>query len=505
MNILEQYQEANLSTVVLVNDQHSGLNATFVSSVLTPRNERELVELVQGAHRSNQQIAITGGRHAMGGQQFLSGGLLIDMTSMNNVIRFDKENGLLEVESGITWPELIFFLKAGQATGAVQWTIAQKQTGCDRLSIGGALSSNVHGRGLTKAPIVSDVEEFTIVLHDGSVQRCNRKTNRELFGLAIGGYGLFGIISSVTLRLVPLVTLKRTVETCSSAEAVQRLEDRQKNGATYGDFQFAIDHSSPDFLISGILSTYAPVESKLDNSCNKLLKVEQWEELLFLAHADKTAAFEGYKRHYLSTNGQLYSSDTFQLATYIDGYHKKLDERLSSSCPGSEAITELYVPRSMLGSFMRQAASQLRREQANVIYGTVRLIEEENETFLPWASHSWACIIFNLHVDHNPEAIAAVSKTFRNLIQLAIDCGGKYYLTYNRFASASQLQQCYPEIAEFVQQKQKYDPESRFKSDWYDYVLDCVTTRSGSPATNSIDRSVAKISPATPKQGDSVI
>ncbi len=474
MNVLKNYQ-TNIPAAILVNDQHSALNATHVASVSTPRNLNELVDLVKFANRSEQQISIAGGRHAMGGQQFLSNGLLIDMTFMNKVIHFDRDCGLLEVESGIMWPELISFLRVGQVKDGKQWTIAQKQTGCDRLSIGGALSANVHGRGLAKSPIVSDVEEFTIVLHDGSVQRCNRNSNRELFGLAIGGYGLFGIISSVTLRLAPRAILKRTVETCSSDQSVQRLEDRQRDGATYGDFQFAIDHSSPDFLISGILSTYSPVESNLSNFGNKLLKVEQWEELLFLAHADKTAAFEGYKQHYLSTNGQLYSSDTFQLATYIDGYHKKLDERLSSSGSGSEAITELYVPRSMLGSFMRQAAVQLRREHADVIYGTVRLIEEENETFLPWATHSWACIIFNLHVDHNPEAITAVGKTFRNLIQLAIDCGGKYYLTYNRFASASQLQTCYPEIAEFTQLKQKYDPDLRFRSDWYDYVLGCTT------------------------------
>ena len=37
-----------------------------------------------------------------------------------------------------------------------------------------------------------------------------------------------------------------------------------------------------------------------------------------------------------------------------------------------------------------------------MIYGTVRLIERDDETVLAWAREPWACIIFNLHVDHTP-------------------------------------------------------------------------------------------------------
>jgi FAD/FMN-containing dehydrogenase len=452
---------------VLVNDYHSALNPTYVSSISTPKNVTELVDLVRNAHRNNQQIAVAGGRHAMGGQQFLHNGLLVDMTSMNKILNFDPKNGLIEVEAGLMWPELIMFLQTAQSYDQKSWTIAQKQTGCDRLSMGGALAANVHGRGLSKGPIVEDVEEFSIVMHDGTIRRCSRNENRELFGLAIGGYGLFGIISTVTLRLVPRAILRRTVEMCTSDQAVRKLEERKSAGATYGDFQFAIDHESPDFLLTGILSSYAPVENSAEPSANKLLKLDQWEDLLLLAHSNKSAAFEKYKDHYLSTNGQLYSSDTFQLATYVDGYHKKLDERLGSSCSGSEAISELYVPRSGLGFFMKEAACLLRRDHANVIYGTVRLIEKDVDTFLPWATQPWACIVFNLHVDYNAESIAATSQTFRNLYDLAIRFGGKYYLTYNRFATARQLKSCYMRIDEFLKLKLEYDPDVRFRSDWY--------------------------------------
>ena len=79
-------------------------------------------------------------------------------------------------------------------------------------------------------------------------------------------------------------------------------------------------------------------------------------------------------------------------------------------------------------------ATTLRAHRANVIYGTVRLIEKDDETFLAWARDRYACIIFNLHVDHTPAAIERAAEAFRALIDLGIRHGGSYYLTYHRWA-----------------------------------------------------------------------
>jgi FAD/FMN-containing dehydrogenase len=44
---------------------------------------------------------------------------------------------------------------------------------------------------------------------------------------------------------------------------------------------------------------------------------------------------------------------------------------------------------------------------------------------------------------------------------------GTYYLTYHRYATRKQVKTCYPQFAEFLRLKKKYDPEERFQSDWY--------------------------------------
>jgi FAD/FMN-containing dehydrogenase len=450
-----------------VNDVHSQLNPTVVKARILPGNESSLVDTIKKAYSDREQICIAGGRHSMGGQQFLDAGVLLDMTDLKNVLQFDSTSGLIEVESGTLWPDLIAYLRREQVGREIQWTIAQKQTGCDQLSIGGALASNIHGRGLSRPPIVDDVESFRIVLHDGQVISCDRRTNSELFSLVIGGYGLFGVILSVTLRLVPRTVLRRTVELVDADDIIAKLDERVRDGAAYGDFQFSIDDRSVDFLNMGILSTYEPVEEQDVVSDNRLLSTEDWRQLLFLAHTDKSAAFAKYAQHYLGTNGQLYWSDTFQLATYLEDYHSHLDASMPASAPGTELISEFYVPREALSSFLRNAAELLRDREANVIYGTVRLIETDNQSFLAWAKQRWACIVLNLHVEHSSAGIAAVKRCFSELIELAIQFGGSYYLTYHRFASRRQLLTCYPEFPQFLQEKAKYDPRGLFSSNWY--------------------------------------
>ena len=56
---------------------------------------------------------------------------------------------------------------------------------------------------------------------------------------------------------------------------------------------------------------------------------------------------------------------------------------------------------------------------------------------------------------------------FRRLIDLGIKYGGSWYPTYHRHALRRQVDACYPQFADFLKLKRKYDPEELFQSDWY--------------------------------------
>ena len=90
-----------------VNDTHSALNHTAVSRIAEPQWVGDVAETVARARRLGEPLAISGARHAMGGQQFLAGGTLLDMRRLNHVRWFDRGEALMEVEAGITWPDVI--------------------------------------------------------------------------------------------------------------------------------------------------------------------------------------------------------------------------------------------------------------------------------------------------------------------------------------------------------------------------------------------------------------
>lgn len=451
-----------------VNDIHSRLNETFVHRVLQPTCIDEISAFVRNARLENRPISIAGGRHAMGGQQFGADTILFDTGSLNRVLSFDPQKGLIEVQAGIRWPELLSYLNRVQSGQWPQWGIRQKQTGADRLSIGGALSANAHGRGLRFKPIIDDVESFTLVDANGRVKICSRQENNDLFQLAIGGYGLFGVISTVTLRLMLRRKVQRLVKVIDLQELIPSINRRIDEGCLYGDFQFAIDSESNDYLNKGVFSCYQPIaDYEAMPAHQRELRSKDWMKLFYLAHEDKRRAFELYSTYYLTTHGQRYWSDSHQLSEYVDDYHLRLDKRLVSSQPGTEMISEIYVPREKLLRYMDDVRKNLRTASADVIYGTIRFIERDDESFLAWAKDNYACIVFNLHTGHTPFDLEKTATNFRGLIECAIDHGGSYYLTYHRWATRRQVEICYPQFGEFLQLKKAHDPEERFQSEWY--------------------------------------
>jgi FAD/FMN-containing dehydrogenase len=463
------------STECVVNDTHSALNRTIVAGTIEVESVAALQHIVRSAAAAGLRISIAGGRHAMGGQQFGTGTILLDMCRLSRVVEFDAERGLVTVEAGIDWPRLVnHLLWAGAGLGgspaSPPWGIVQKQTGADRLTIGGALSANIHGRGLRFRPFIADIESFELVDATGTLVTCSRSSNAELFALAIGGYGLFGVVARVTLRLARRHKLQRRV-TIVRVQNVPELFDRRiDDGFEYGDCQFATDPASDAFLHAGVFSCYRPV----DDACiiphdQRSLTIPQWRRLLLLAHVNKAQAFSDYARYYMSTDGQLYWSDTHQLAEYIDGYHAAIDLETGAVTPGTEMISELYVRRADLPAFMATVRDDARRHEMNIIYGTIRLIERDDESVLAWAREPWACIVFNLHVDHSQAGIERARRDFRMLIERAAEYGGSYYLTYHRWATRDQVDQCHPRMREFLRLKRVYDPRQVFTSDWYEH------------------------------------
>jgi FAD/FMN-containing dehydrogenase len=399
----------------------------------------------------------------MGGQQFGRETILLDMRQFNRVIRFETRKGLIEVQGGIQWPELIDYLHREQRGHQTAWAIRQKQTGVDSVTLAGSLASNIHGRGLKFPPIIGDVESFVLVDATGKALTCSRRENAELFALAIGGYGLFGIIAQVTLRLVPRTKLQRVVEVIAVKDLLPLTAKRLRQGFVYGDCQYSIDLETDAESHAGVFSCYRPVDlnTPMPQQPKQLTK-DDWANFYLLARTNKKEAFEKYAQYYLSTSEQVYWSDTHQMASAFQGYREVVDKKR-----GTEMITEVYVTADAFLPFLAQVRNDFIEHNVDMTYGTIRLIEQDTESFLAWAQQRFVCIVCNLHVVHTKEGKKKATADFCRIIDRVLQFGGNYFLTYHRWATRRQVRACYPQFVEFLRLKKKYDPQERFQSDWY--------------------------------------
>lgn len=456
---------------VIVNDVHSRLTPTRVSEVLRPESRAELVALVRRSLKRRGGISVAGGRHSMGAQAFGTDTLHLDLTGLKALGDLDTERGIAQLEPGLIWPDLMDALDRRQASVASPWCIAQKQTGADSLTLGGAVAANIHGRGLAFAPFVQDIESLRLLTASGDEIECSRAENADWFRLAMGGYGLFGIVTSIRLRLMrrQIVRREASLERIDAIPAL--IEKRIAEGCLYGDFQFSAAAETDGFLRDGILSIYRPAPDADPQATipatKQSLSTEQWKSLIALAHSDKAKAFKTYTDYYRTTDGQLYESDRQQTSTYLPDYHEALAEALQPRVAQSLVITELYLPRDRLIDFFDDTREDMRRFDVDLVYGVVRWIEPDRETFLPWARERYACVIFNLNVRHDAAGLSKAADDFRRLIARALERGGSYYLTYHRHATRQQVESAHPRFAEMLAEKERRDPDNIWNSDWF--------------------------------------
>lgn len=181
-------------------DDASGLDQTGIAEIWDiPPNplaaEQQLTALIERARTRGIAISIAGARHSTGGHSIRRDGIVVNMLPFH-AMQLDEARNILHVQAGARWAEVVPYLNArGRSVAVMQSN--------NSFTVGGSISVNCHGWQARRPPIAATVESFRILLADTAIVRCSRSENAELFRLALGGYGLFGVILDVDLRVVP--------------------------------------------------------------------------------------------------------------------------------------------------------------------------------------------------------------------------------------------------------------------------------------------------------------
>ena len=168
-------------------------------SLFKPRTEEEIQRAVQFAIANKLRVKAVGSGHSFTAIA-LSEDVLLDLSNYNSVTAVDKIAKTVTVQSGIQLSKMNLIL---QSNGLAMQNLGD----ITYQTIAGAISTSTHGTGIKFTGIANQVVALRLVLADSSVVDCSATSNAELFNCARVGLGALGVISTVTLQLVPAFNL----------------------------------------------------------------------------------------------------------------------------------------------------------------------------------------------------------------------------------------------------------------------------------------------------------
>lgn len=450
-----------------VNDSHCQFNRTRVRSVIDVQNVEDIQAAIESCRREGWPLSMFGGRHCLGGQQFATDGLILNMRGLNRIVSLDEMTGIVHIQGGVLWTDIRKFLSS--RSSAAKWEVHQKQTGADEMSVAGAIAVNAHGNPLCSGPISSDIEWLKILTASGKELLCSRESNADLFGMVVGGMGLFGVVTEIGLRLAPAQRFLRRSEV-THIESLVGNWDEVHADYSYGDMQLDVAPDSAHFMKRGILNLWSPCDGHVVNGDDSPKIKADWSRLTALAHIDKAQCFREYARHAEAVNGSVSAGRDFHWDTYETGYHAQLEQHLKLPC-GGDVLTEFFIPIEALELLLDFTGNQVRSLGVDPILTTLRSVRQCQVSYLRWARCDYVCMVMALHVDHCQKQLARLDTFCTAIARFCGRHGGTFYLPYRCFAHRADLLLAYPDIQQFVEEKNRRDPDGLFGSDWFGYLL----------------------------------
>ena len=435
-----------------VNDA-TGLNPIEAQAVVAPTSVEEVSRLVRD---HDGPISIGGARHSQGGQTACKGCLFIDMRRLSHVLTIDARNHLVTVEAGTTWRTLQEAIDAHNLSVHIMQSYAN-------FTVGGSLSVNAHGNYFNEGPIVNSVRSFRIVMADGSLKTASRQENADIFYGAIGGYGGLGVIVEVTLDLVdnqPLERLTQRMTVTGYPAYFSGTVGKQPNAVLHYATLYPPEYRTVNAVTYYATDKPVTVPDRLAPMAQPsvgnhiMLDAIAYTGLGKWAREHLHDPVDGGKPQVVWRNYAA-SQDANELEP-------------SSRAHSTYVLQEYFIPVGRFDDFVPRFTAILKAHKANVLNVAIRHSPAEPDTLLSWARGDTFCFVIYYEQGTTPADEAAVRIWTSDLIQLAIDEGGDYYLPYQIIATRAQFLAAYPRAPEYFALKQRLDPGYKFRNGLWD-------------------------------------
>lgn len=407
---------------------------------LVARLRAELAE----AALAGRPVTVGAARHSMGAQAIPRDGHAITFDS--SFLEPDTAARTYRVHAGMRWADVIATLDP------LGYSPTVMQSNND-FGVAATFSVNAHGWPVRHGPMGATVREVTMVLPDGSLVTCSRTQEPELFGAAMGGYGLIGLIAEMVVEMTPNALLTPTFEECPAADFATRfaaLIGQPGVGMAYG--RLNVDRAR--FFEDALLVGYTPTDSgEPPPPASGSGFVSKASRSIFRGQVGNETIKRLRWRIETDVGPRLAGEATRN--SLLNEPVVTLDDRDPAR---TDILHEYFVPPDRFADFCAMCRQVIPASYQELLNVTLRFVDADPNSLLTYAPVPRIAAVMLFSQEMTARAEADMTRMTRALIDGTLSLGGSYYLPYRPHATLDQFTRSYPPAREFVTLKRQLDP-----------------------------------------------
>jgi len=402
--------------------------------LLMPKSVEEVQQIVKDSSR----VKALGAAHSFNGIADTAG----DQISLRNLksIELDRQAHRVSVGAGITYGELAPFL---YEHGFALHNLAS----LPHISVAGACATATHGSGNQNGNLSTAVCAMDIVTASGKIRTLSRENDGEKFPGAVVHLGGLGIVTRVTLDLLPAFDMRQVVyENLSFDQLEQHLDEIFGSGYSVSLFTDWQNHRA----------TQVWIKSRVPRGASKLppIKPEFFGAKLATKNLHPIA-------------GHSAENCTEQMGVPGPWYERLPHFRMNfTPSSGNELQSEYYVPREYAYQAIT-AVEQLRdRITPHLFVTELRTVDSDDL----WMSPCYKRPSLTIHFTWKPEW-PAVSNLLPEIETQLAPYNARPHWAKLFSMNAQRLNALYPKALDFEQLMKQYDPEGKFRNEYLNQKL----------------------------------
>ena len=406
-----------------------------------------------------RSIAPHAARHSMGGQSLAKDGLAL--TFNQEWIEPNAAAKTYRVAAGTRWSTVI------RELNKIGFSPAVMQSNND-FGVASTFSVNAHGWPVAFSGGGTTARSMKMLLAGGEHVTCSRTENSDLFSFAMGGYGMFGIITELEMDMVPNTRLAPVFETMPGTEFgnafLEKIRDNKDVQMAYGRMSIAID----GFFDEALMISYKPTADQTNlpeaSGSGMMSKIardifrqqpgsDRWKNLRWGIET--------------SVNPKVNSGPTTRNSLMNEPV-----VTLDDKDPGrTDILHEYFVSPHRFAEFVKACQDVIPSSYQELLNITLRFVDTDKDSVLAYATEPRIASVMLFSQEKSIRGEADMARMTGELIERVLAIGGTYYLPYRPHASLDQFKRGYARHGEFVAKKRLTDPGLTFRNGlWENYL-----------------------------------